>query len=362
MGRGQSRKISALPAASKYKIKTGKDASHENLQRKTLISWQGIALIVKPRAGSGMAGYKNDERMECMKKIIAIVLMMLFSMLVFSGCGEKTAAPATSGSGETASGSASAASKGVLLMSTTTSTQDTGLLDYLAPIFLKDTGWKLQWTAVGTGQALKMGQDGNVDIVLCHAKASEEEFVAKGYGVKRYPVMFNDFVVVGPAAPIAPGKDIHQVFGQINSEKLPFISRGDDSGTDKAEKAIWAALKIDPKSNENYMKSGQGMGDTLTMASEKKAYCFTDRGTWLKIKKDASVNIDLDIVCEGDALLLNQYGVIAVNPQKYPNINQQAANAFIEWICSDRVQQLIAQYGVEKYGRALFTPNAGTNS
>lgn len=296
-----------------------------------------------------------------MKKFMTIISLMLFSLLVLTACGQspdKTTDEKTSQN----SGAGAVEAKGVLLMSTTTSTQDTGLLDYLAPIFLKDTGWKLQWTAVGTGQALKMGQDGNVDIVLCHAKASEEAFVEKGYGVKRYPVMFNDFVVVGPAQPIEANKDIHTVFDQINSQQLAFISRGDDSGTDKAEKAIWASLKIDPKTNENYMKSGQGMGDTLAMASEKKAYCFTDRGTWLKIKNDSTVKVDLNIICEGDALLKNQYGVIAVNPQKYPTINNQAANDFINWICSDRVQKLIAQYGVDKYGQALFTPNAGTNS
>jgi tungstate transport system substrate-binding protein len=296
-----------------------------------------------------------DERMKNMKKILTIVLLVLFAMTMLAGCGKKK--------DESAGSSSNAiAQKGVLLMSTTTSTQDTGLLDYLAPLFLKDTGWKLQWTAVGTGQALKMGQDGNVDIVLCHAKASEVDFVEKGYGVKRYPVMFNDFVVVGPSKPIEASKDIQTVFTKINSQKLSFISRGDDSGTDKAEKAIWAKLKIDPKTNENYMKSGQGMGDTITMASEKNAYCFTDRGTWLKMKKDSTVNIALGIVCEGDALLKNQYGVIAVNPQKYPKVNNQGANDFIKWICSERVQKIIAQYGVDKYGQSLFIPNADTNS
>jgi tungstate transport system substrate-binding protein len=299
--------------------------------------------------------------MKSMKKFMAIVLTMLFSMTMLAACGQKTDENAGSNSSQSQSSSA-VAPKGILLMSTTTSTQDTGLLDYLAPIFLEDTGWNLQWTAVGTGQALKMGQDGDVDIVLCHAKTSEVDFVEKGYGVKRYPVMFNDFVVVGPSKPIEATQDIQTVFTQINSQKLSFISRGDDSGTDKAEKAIWAALKIDPKINENYMKSGQGMGDTIIMANEKNAYCFTDRGTWLKIKKDSTVNIDLDIVCEGDTLLKNQYGVIAVNPQKYPKVNNQAANDFINWICSDRVQKIIAQYGADKYGQALFTPNAGTNS
>ncbi len=284
-----------------------------------------------------------------MKKTMTFVLLILFVLSLVAGCGKKE---------ESKASSSAVAQKGVLLMSTTTSTQDTGLLDYLAPLFLKDTGWKLQWTAVGTGQALKMGKDGDVDIVLCHAKKSEEDFVAKGYGVKRYQVMYNDFVVVGPAKPLNATKDIKKMFTDINNDNLTFVSRGDDSGTDKAEKAIWSSLKIDPKMNKNYLKSGQGMGDTLAIANEKGAYCFTDRGTWLKIKKDSTVKIDLDIVCQGDDLLKNQYGIIAVNPDKYPKVNNKAANDFINWICSEKVQKIIAEYGKEKYGQALFIPNA----
>lgn len=252
--------------------------------------------------------------------------------------------------------------KGSLMMATTTSTADTGLLDYLAPIFKEDTGYTLEWNAVGTGEALKLGEDGQVDVVLVHAKASEEEFVANGYGVERFPVMYNDFVVVGPKEPIALSDDIASVFKQISEEQLPFINRGDDSGTDKKDKSIWKNLNIDPTTNPNYIESGQGMGATLTMADEKQAYCLSDRGTYLKQKKDASIGLELEIVCEGAKDLLNQYGVIAVNPEKYPEINNTGANAFIEWICSDKVQDLIGKYGVEEYGQALFTPNAGTNN
>lgn len=252
--------------------------------------------------------------------------------------------------------------KGRLMMATTTSTEDTGLLDYLKPLFLEDTGWDLQWTAVGTGEALKMGENGDVDVVLVHAKASEEEFIENGYGVERFPVMYNDFVVVGPAEPIAKSDDIESVFKQIIEEKLPFVSRGDDSGTDKKEKKIWTNLELDTSANPNYVESGQGMGATITMADEQQAYCLTDRGTWLKQKKDATLNIELDIVCEGSKDLLNQYGVIAVNPEKYPELNNEGANDFIEWICSDKVQKLIAEYGVAEYGQALFTPNAGTDN
>lgn len=248
--------------------------------------------------------------------------------------------------------------KGVLMMATTTSTADTGLLDYLAPIFLEETGWELQWNAVGTGEALKMGENGDVDIVLVHAKASEEEFVANGFGVERFQVMYNDFIVVGPTEPIAHTDDIESVFKTIQEEQLTFVSRGDDSGTDKKEKGIWKKLELDQTQNPNYLESGQGMGATITMADEKGAYCLTDRGTWLKMKNDADVEMQLDVVCEGAADLLNQYGIIAVNPEKYPEVNNEAANTMIEWICSEKVQELIGNYGVEQYGEALFTPNA----
>ena len=252
--------------------------------------------------------------------------------------------------------------KGQLMMATTTSTADTGLLDYLAPIFQEDTGYELLWDAVGTGEALKMGENGDVDIVLVHAKSSEEEFVNNGYGVERFPVMYNDFIVVGPTEPVAASEDIQTVLKQILDEQLSFVSRGDDSGTDKKEKEIWTNLDLDPAQNPNYLESGQGMGATLTMAGEMQAYCLTDRGTYLKMKNDADVPLELEIVCQGDQNLLNQYGVIAVNPEKYPDVNNEGANAFIEWICSDEIQKLIGEYGVEEYGEALFVPNAGTEA
>ena len=264
--------------------------------------------------------------------------------------------------GEESTEAPAAEAKGKLMMATTTSTEDTGLLDYLKPLFLEDTGWDLEWTAVGTGEALKLGENGDVDVVLVHAKASEEEFVENGFGVERFPVMYNDFVVAGPTEPIAKTDDIESVFKQIIDEQLPFVSRGDDSGTDKKEKGIWSKLELDPTTDPNYVESGQGMGATITMADEMEAYCLTDRGTWLKQKKDADLNIELEIVCEGSPDLLNQYGVIAVNPEKYPELNNEGANDFIEWICSDEVQELIAEYGVEEYGQALFTPNAGTDN
>ena len=287
-----------------------------------------------------------------MKKKVLAVLLILVLCFAMTACG---------GDDSTENG-ARPAEGTTLMMATTTSTADTGLLDYLKPIFLEDAGIDLQWTAVGTGEALAMGESGDVDIVLVHAKASEEEFVASGAGVKRFPVMYNDFVVVGPEEEGKYGDDIAACFGAIQDGKLAFVSRGDDSGTDKKEKKIWDTLGIDPTENPNYIESGQGMGATITMADEKEAYCLTDRGTWLKFKNDADLDIELNIVCEGAKDLLNQYGVIAVNPEKFEGINNEAANVFIEWICSDKIQKLIGQYGVEEYGQALFTPNAGTDN
>lgn len=284
------------------------------------------------------------------KKLIVLLLSAVM-VFAFTACG---------GSGD--SGEEAPADNGVLLMATTTSTEDTGLLDYLQPLFKEATGYDLQWTAVGTGEALKMGEDGQVDIVLVHAKASEEEFVANGWGVERFPVMYNDFVVVGPVEPLEKTDDVAAFFGAISDQQLPFVSRGDDSGTDKKEKKIWEGLGIDPAANPNYIESGQGMGATLTMANEKEAYCLSDRGTWLKQSMDSENDYTLEIICEGGKELLNQYGVIAINPEKYPEVNNEAANAFIEWITSDEVQKLIGEYGVDTYGQALFTPNAGTDN
>lgn len=292
-----------------------------------------------------------------MKKGIFMVILLLVLALI-AGCSSGKSDKKEAGAEETPV----TEDKGKLMMATTTSTADTGLLDFLAPKFKEATGYTLEWTSVGTGEALKMGEDGQVDVVLVHAKASEEKFVADGYGVKRVPVMYNDFVVVGPKEPIAHTEDIISVFTQITAENLPFISRGDDSGTDKKEKGIWKTLEITPDTNSNYIQSGQGMGATLTMADEKKAYCLSDRGTFLKLKKDATLELELEIICEGAKDLLNQYGVIAVNPEKYPEVNIEGANAFIEWICSSEGQESIRGFGVEEYGQALFIPNAGEDN
>ena len=287
-----------------------------------------------------------------MKKLLSALLIVMMC-LAMAACG---------GDAPAADDQQPGASKGTLLMATTTSTDNTGLLDYLAPIFAEDTGWTLEWSSVGTGEALAMGQNGDVDIVLVHSKASEEEFVANGYGVERIPVMYNDFVIVGPEAEDAYGDDVEACLRAIYDGQLPFVSRGDDSGTDKKEKKLWPSYELDPTANPNYVESGQGMGATITMADEQQAYCLTDRGTWLSQKNNADVEIELNIVCQGAKGLLNQYGVIAVNPEMYADTNIEAANAFIEWICSEEIQTLIGEFGVEEYGQALFTPNAGADA
>ncbi len=281
-----------------------------------------------------------------MKKITIVLLTLILTMGLITGCGSDEA----QGDGST------------LMMATTTSTDDTGLLDYLAPIFNEDTGYVLEHTAVGTGEALALGENGDVDIVFVHAKASEEEFVENGYGVERVPVMYNDFVIVGPADGVAHTDDIEAAFKEINDNGYTFYSRGDDSGTHKKEVQIWEELGIDPSTNENYKESGQGMGATITMAAEDGAYTLTDRGTWLKMQADAETENDLVIVCEGADDLLNQYGIIAVNPEMYEDVNNEAAEAFIEWITSEEIQELIGEFGVEDYDEPLFFPNAGTDS
>ncbi|MBR3841611.1 MAG: substrate-binding domain-containing protein [Erysipelotrichales bacterium] len=285
-----------------------------------------------------------------MKKLFKALAVSLAILMVLGGCssnqgGENNNTPVVE-------------DKGVLLMATTTSTADTGLLDYLAPIFKQDTGYTLEWSAVGTGEAINMGKNGDVSVILVHAKASEEEFVNEGYGVERFEVMYNDYIVIGPKESVAYSNDIEATFKAVVDNELKWVNRGDNSGTDKKERQIWKALGIDPATNPNYVESGQGMGATINMADEQMALCLTDRGTYLKVKNDATLGIELEIICEKDDNLLNQYGVIAVSPDKYPDTDIEGANAFIEWICSEKIQALIGEFGVDKYGQPLFFPNA----
>lgn len=244
-----------------------------------------------------------------------------------------------------------------IILATTTSTQDSGLLDALLPIFEEQTGYVVKTIAVGTGQALKMGEEGNADVLMVHAPASEIEFMDNGFGVDRLLVMHNDFVIVGPKedpAQVQTATSIVAAFEKMASAQAVFVSRGDDSGTHKKELAIWKEANIAPSGNW-YIESGQGMGATLKIASEKDAYTLTDRATYF-----ANLEIlDLVILFEGDPQLLNVYHVIAVNPEKWPNVNREGAAAFSEFLVSDQGQAIIAEFGLVKFGQPLFFPDAG---
>jgi len=211
--------------------------------------------------------------------------------------------------------------------------------------------------AVGSGAALRMGRDGDADVLLVHARPDEIRFVEEGYGTVRYDVMYNDFLVVGPDLnAISHNDDVIQTLKDIASGNLPFVSRGDDSGTHRMELSLWQAAGVDVTNNPAYSSVGQGMGATLQMAQEIRAYTITDRATWLILTRDGKIN--LPAVCEKAPDLLNYYGVILVNPDLHPHVNVEGANAFIEWMVSDTGQQLIGQYGLAEFGGALFTPNA----
>ena len=244
-----------------------------------------------------------------------------------------------------------------LILATTTSTQDSGLLDVLITIFEEQTGYTVQVIAVGSGQAMQMGQEGNADVLLVHSPSAEEQFMADGYGSDRRLVMHNDFIIVGPAsdpAAIRGMTSAGEAFTAIATAQAPFVSRGDDSGTHKKELGIWTALGLTPE-GDWYVESGQGMGATLTIASEQGAYTLTDRATFLANQSGLS----LEILVEGDIALLNIYHVIVVNPELWPLVNHQGALAFADFITSPETQAIIGQFGVEEYGQPLFFPDAG---
>lgn len=249
-----------------------------------------------------------------------------------------------------------------LLLATTTSTRDSGLLDALLPDFERQYGVFVDVVAVGTGQALKLGEDGNADVLLVHARALEDDFIAAGHGVRREDVMYNDFVIVGPRsdpAAIGGGRDAAQAFAKIADSQSPFVSRGDDSGTHSKEKIVWRAADIDPAGIEPasdwYISAGQGMGAVLTMADEQRAYTLSDRATYLARTLEGT---QLVILTEGDPILFNPYGVIAVNPNKNDQIHNDLANQFIDWLISVPVQEQIGQFGVAEFGAPLFTPDS----
>jgi len=271
-----------------------------------------------------------------MKKLFSILLVASFLLL---SCGAKPTP------------------KPDLLLVSTTSTQDSGLLDVLLPAFTEQTGYGVQLVAVGSGQALKIGEQGNADVILLHSPAAEKEFVDNGFGIDRRLVMHNDFVIVGPLsdpATLRTQPTLDSVFKKIFSSASTFVSRGDESGTHVKELALWKQAGLDPHGQPWYLETGQGQGATLSIASEKGAYALTDRGTFLAYKS----NVDLEILVEGDPFLLNVYHVITVNPEKFPNTNLEGAKAFADYITSPAGQKIIAEFGVKEFGQPLFFPDA----
>jgi tungstate transport system substrate-binding protein len=251
----------------------------------------------------------------------------------------------------------SAAQEQFITVASTTSTEESGLFGYLLPAFTKASGIKVRVVAVGTGQALKIGEHGDCDVVFVHDKTAELAFVARGFGIDRHEVMYNDFILVGPRNdPVHVGgmKDIDEALRKIAAARAPFVARGDDSGTSKAELRFWAEAGVSPKSAEPgwYRDTGSGMGPTLNTAAAMDGYTLSDRGTWLNFKNRQN----LTILVEGDRRLFNQYGVMLVNPEKHPHVEQELGRRFIEWLISPAGQQTIAEYKIN--GEPLFFANA----
>ena len=296
-----------------------------------------------------------------MKKILAIVRALVLTAGLVS-CGAKQETAPESSSSQTSEVAASDVietvsakpENSVIRLSTTTSVNDSGLLPYLLPVFEAKTGYKVEVQSAGTGAAIQKAIDGNADVILVHAKASEEEFIDGGYGVERLPFMYNYFVIVGPKddpAGVKGSADAAEAFAKIKDSESKFVSRGDESGTHKAELKIWGDNAPDAANDSWYISAGQGMGACLTMASEQQAYCLTDKATFLSMQNE----LDLDIVLAEGEDMKNTYSLIAVNPEKIDGLNTEGAKAFIDWMLSDEASELIAKYGVEEYGTAPFT-------
>lgn len=289
------------------------------------------------------------------KRKFALLLALFVTIAALAGCGAK-------GADTDLDGSNLVEPKGTIRLATTTSTKDSGLLDYILPEFTAKTGWQVDVISVGSGEAMTMGEKGEADVLLVHSPAAEKAFVEGGHADAdaRMDVMYNDFVLVGPEADPAAVKekgatDAIAAFKAIAENKAPFISRADESGTHKKELTLWEKAELTP-AGDWYVEAATGMGAVITMADEKLAYTLSDRATWLNVGKDT----DLVILSEKDpsGVYNNQYGVICVNPDKNESIQVEGAKAFQTWIVSKETQDLIGTYGVEEFGAALFTPNA----
>ncbi len=279
-----------------------------------------------------------------------VVLLAVVLALVVSGCTGATATPAPAAESPARDAAA-------LLLATTTSTFDSGLLDYLLPYFEDEAGIEVDVVAVGTGQALKLGEDGNADVLLVHDRAKEDAFMEAGHGVRREDVMYNDFIIVGPAddpAGIKGMTDVAAAMAKVAENEATFVSRGDESGTHSREMKLWKAAGLEP-AGDWYLSAGQGMADVLAMAAEQQAYTLSDRATYLALRLEG---LDLEILVEGDRILLNPYGVIAVNPAKNDAIQAEWATQFIDWLVSVPTQELISQFGVAEFGAPLFVPDS----
>jgi tungstate transport system substrate-binding protein len=281
-------------------------------------------------------------------KLLTILIVVIASLLMF-GC-------ATQQNTQTNKYQPVKQEPKKLILATTTSTYDTGLLDYILPDFEKKYNYEVQVISVGTGQALKNGQDGNVDVVLVHAPSQERDFVKAGYGTDRKCVMYNDFILLGPASDPAKikGLSANDALKAIAKTKSTFISRGDNSGTYTKELSLWKAINVTAVNQSWHLETGLGMGDTLRVANEKFAYTMSDRGTYFALKNN---NTDLTILVSGDSVLLNPYGVILVNATKYPTINSAGAKLFEYWLMSNETQDLIGTF--QKGGEQLFHPLKG---
>lgn len=296
-----------------------------------------------------------------MKKITSVLLMMLL-VLSMVGCTAKASEAPVEVTEEvevvleeTAEETEKVESE--IILATTTSTENSGLLDYILPVFTEKTGVSVKVVAVGTGKALQMGVDGDADVLLTHAKASEMVLIEDGFALTRSDVMYNDFVLVGPLADGAKTKEISpdnivNALDLIRNSSEKFVSRGDDSGTHKKELSLWKELDFEP-SGDFYISAGKGMGDVLLMADEVQGYAMTDRATYLSMKD----KLDLEILVEGDSRLFNQYGVLKLNDEIHTHINSDGADQFIAWLLEDDTKTLIEGFGVEKFGQSLFMPN-----
>jgi tungstate transport system substrate-binding protein len=274
-----------------------------------------------------------------MKRLLKLVVMgMIFCLFTVPAWGESVRA---------------------LMMATTTSTDNTGLLEYLVPEFTLDTGIEMKWVATGTGNALKLGENCDVDVLMVHAPAAEKQFVENGFGLDRKEIMFNDFVIIGPASDPAQikGGSVSAALNKVVQTQTGFVSRGDNSGTHKKELFLWqsAGLPI-PEAESWYVQAGQGMLATINMAGEKNGYTMTDRGTYIKYEHTAKGNPKLKILVEGDDFLKNQYSVMAVNPDRCENVNYEAAVQFSDWITGEKAQNMIAAFKL--MDQTLFIPNA----